>query len=217
MILHTVFISYHRRELTEQTLDSYYETVTVPHTVIVVDNGSDAHTVEWLMEADYDYTVLLLGENRYPGYACNRGFERAPTAATHFQRSDNDFRFLPGWCEHVERRFRRPNLGQLGLRTDEEEMFAATNVGGNMIIRREVWEQGLRYDERPWTSYLPGYSEDTYYSPTLQKMGWQWARAKRPCIESLATGDWRDPYYQKSYGDRRIVPHPLDPTAPGTV
>jgi glycosyltransferase involved in cell wall biosynthesis len=218
MKLHTVFITYNRLELTKQAVRSYLETVSVPYFLVISDNGSTDGTEQWLME-EWDHNpseLLLIPQNRYPGFACNRGWEVADGSATHLHRADNDFKFLPGWCEEVEERFQDPALGQLGLRTDEEEQWAQWNVGGNCIIRRELWDQGLRYDERPWTEYPPGYSEDSIFSPAVEKLGYRWERVKRPCIQSLASGDWSDPYYQESYRARRIEPNPADPTAPGT-
>jgi glycosyltransferase involved in cell wall biosynthesis len=215
MKLHTVFITYNRLELTKRAIGSYLETVSVPYTLLVADNGSSPEMQAWILgEAPGD--CILFNENHYPGYACNRGWEVAPADATFFHRADNDFEFLRGWCEEAARCFQDPALGQLGLRTGEEEMFAGTNVGGNNIIRRELWDKGLRYKEKPWPKYPPGYSEDTYFSPAVKRMGYRWERVKRPCIRSLASGDWSDSYYQKSYGDRRIQPHPADPTLPGT-
>ncbi len=208
MKLHTVIVSYNRQHLTEQAITSYLETVTVPYTLTVVDNGSDRETQEWLMFNGLPHEVLLLGENKYPGYATNRGFELAPAEATHLQRADNDFRFLPGWCEQVQDTF-QPRVGQVGLRTDEEELHCAYNVGGNMIIHRELWNRGLRYDERPWREYPNGISEDSYMGPAVLKLGYRWTRVKKPCIQNLATGDWTDPYYQQSYGDRGIGPKPM--------
>ena len=202
-VLHSVIISYNRRELTEQALTSYLETVTLPYTLVIVDNNSEEETREWI--ARLPCAAILLPENKYPGFACNRGWEKAPDGATLLHRADNDFRFLPGWCDEVVERFKQnPDLGQLGLRTDAEELYAPFNVGGNNVIRRELWDAGLRYQERPWTQYAPGYSEDSYMSPAVLNMGWQWGRVQRPCIESLASGDWNDPYYAASYGDRRI-------------
>lgn len=217
MKLHSVIISYNRLDLTQLAIESYLATVTLPYTLFVVDNGSEQATRDWLFENAVNYSLVPLQENRYPGYACNRGFELAPPDATHLHRADNDFRFLPGWCKEVRARFGSPTLGQLGLRTDAEECFAKWNVGGNMILRRELWDNGLRYDERPWPEYPAGYSEDSFLSPTVVEMGWKWNRVRRPCIESLASGDWRDPYYAASYGDRGIKPNPADPTAPGTT
>jgi glycosyl transferase family 2 len=218
MKLHTVFITYNRLELTKRAIESYLETVSVPYTYYVVDNASSDGTHGWLYQKNHPHCSA--GSNWYPGKACNLGWGMAPQDATFLHRADNDFGFLSGWCEEVEERFQHPKLGQLGLRTDEEEQLhgepAPFNVGGNCIIRRELWDKGLRYDERPWPEYPPGYSEDSFMSPEVERMKYRWERVKRSCIYSLASGDWNDPYYQRSYGDRKIMPDPENPTVPGT-
>lgn len=203
MKLHTVFVTHNRLELTKQAIASYLETVSVPHTLIVVDNASADGTREWLLQ-DYDFGLSLLNENHYPGYACNRGWERAPADADFLHRADNDFAFLPGWCDRVAEVFADETVGQVGLRTDEEEVFNEINVGGNCVIRRTLWNQGLRYDERLWPEFPETFSEDAFFSPEVAKMGFRWTRVKRPCIIPLADTDWNDPYYQRSLGDRRI-------------
>ena len=209
MKIHTTFITYNRLELTKVAVSSYLETVSVPHTLVVVDNCSIDGTRDWLLN-DFDHGIHLLDKNRYPGDACNLGWSRAPEDADFLHRADNDFKFLPGWCEQVEALFKTKKIGQVGLRTDEEEVFARWNVGGNCVIRRSLWDKGLRYDERPWPEYPPGYSEDSFFSPAIEEMGYTWRRVKKPAIESLASGDMNDPYYVKAYGDRGIVPEGLE-------
>lgn len=219
MKIHTVFITHNRLHLTKVAIESYLETVTVPYTVTVIDNGSTDGTLEWLEQKEWPFESFArhcpLGENKYPGFAVNVGWHYAPLNADILHRADNDFSFLPGWCEEVERAFSGRNVGQVGLRTAQEELHCSTNVGGNCVIRRELWDAGLRWDERPWPEFPPGCSEDTFFSPAVRKMGYEWRRVKRPCIVSLASGDWSDPYYQMSYGARGIVPGPDDPMARG--
>jgi hypothetical protein len=169
-----------------------------------VDNGSDDETITWLTRNVPNRNVLYLGENKYPGFATNRGWELMPPQTTLLHRSDNDFAYLPGWVEEVLSRLSDGRYGQVGLRTDEEELRAEWNVGGNNVIRRELWDAGLRYDERPWGQYPPGFTEDTYFSPAVKNLGWEWTRVRKPCIESLASGDWDDPYYEQSYSIRGI-------------
>lgn len=212
MKLHTVMVTYDRLECTKQSLLSYLSTVTVPHTLAVVDNGSTDGTAEWLTdfeEQDSSRHIVLLPENRYPGYASNIGWEFAPYDATHLHRADNDWTFLPGWCDTVQEAFADPQVGQVGLRTDKEECFpngqtVPWNVGGNNIIRRELWDAGLRYDERPWPELPAGHSEDTYLSPAVEAMGYTWRRVSRPCIVGNSVESRHDPYYQRSYRARRI-------------
>jgi len=203
MKLHTCMISYERFEILKRSLASYLETVSVPHTLVIVDNGSSKETTNWLRE-EYHYGLLLLGENKYPGFACNRGWEAAPKDATHFHRADNDFIYREGWCEEVAERFQDPELGQLGLLTDEEECWAPGNVGGNNVIRRELWEKGLRYNETPWPELEAGFSEDSYLSPAVVEMGYKWGRVQKSCIQGISTPDPKDTYYKQTYKDRKI-------------
>jgi len=215
MKLHTVFITHNRLELTKETILSYRATVHCPFTFCVVDNDSSDDTQRWLLNSGFD--IHLLKENRYPGYATNMGWSHAPADATHLHRSDNDMEYLPGWCEQVEHIFQSEKVGQVGLRTDEEDEFAQ-NTGGNCVIRRELFDAGLRYDERPWPQIRAevgdGYSEDSFFSARVKQMGYTWTRVKRPCIRNLASGDWKDPYYVESYGVRGIRPRRDDPTLP---
>jgi hypothetical protein len=68
---------------------------------------------------------------------------------------------------------------------------------------------GLRYDERPWPQISvevgTGHSEDSLLSPAVKRMGYKWARVKKPCIVPLSDVDASDPYYVRSLGDRGIV------------
>jgi glycosyltransferase involved in cell wall biosynthesis len=205
MKIHTVFITYNRLHLTEQAIDTYLNTVSVPFTYVVMDNCSDDGTKEWLNTWDHPYESFT--RNMYPGFACNRGWERAPDDATHLHRADNDFVFRSGWCKEVERCFvENPMLGQLGMRTNEQEDWNGHNVGGNNIIRRELWDAGLRYDERPWPEIKTvGYSEDSFMSPAVARMGWEWGRVEKVCIQPIGEESPDDDYYKKSWADRKIV------------
>jgi hypothetical protein len=222
MKLHTVFITYNRLEITKQALRSYVETVNVPYSYVIVDNGSDRSMRRWLEDwaSSPDCGALFLtdflGENKYPGFAANRGWERVfcHPEATHLHRADNDFRFLPGWCQEAERVFAHiRTLGQLGLRTNAEESIngipVQTNVGGNCILLKELWDRGLRWDERPWPQIRDevgkGWTEDSLMSKSVGKMGYHWGRVSKPCIVPISGfEDPEDPYYKQSWADRGI-------------
>lgn len=203
--LHSVIVSFNRLELFKQCYQSYKDTVSIPHSLVVVDNASDRETMDWIVDHVTEQ-VIILSENKYPGYACNRGWELAPKEATLLHRSDNDFMFLPGWCENILAAFKKPSTGQVGLRTDREELKARSNVGGNNVIRRELWDRGLRYDERPWGEYPPGWTEDSLLSPEVERLGYGWTRVKEPSIQSLSREDPSDEYYQRSWAVRGIKP-----------
>ena len=215
MKLHTVFITHNRLELTKRAIESYLETVTVPYVFLVIDNASTDGTREWLGQQWPAIPSFLLTENRYPGYAANLGWNSPAEDITHLHRADNDHTFLPGWCEAVEYEFQPEKVGLVGLRTSEEELHARSNTGGNCVIRRDLWDQGLRWDERTWPELRDqmgaGITEDSLMAPSVVKMGYTWTRVRRPCIVPISSElpdtdpDW--PYYLKSFRDRGIHQH----------
>lgn len=215
MKLHTVFITYNRFELTKRAVASYLKTVTCPFTFSIVDNASSDGTREWVAQEwtgrgfhDPFHSYALLDENRYPGFAANHGWSIGPGDATHLHRADNDFVFLPGWCDEVERMFQNERLGQLGLRTDEEELNVLTNTGGNCVIARKIWDAGVRWDERPWPQLRDevgaGWTEDSLMSKAIRRAGFKWDRVERPCIQPISEESIDDEYYKRSWADRGI-------------
>lgn len=111
----------------------------------------------------------------------------------------------------MERVFGSEKVGLVGMRTAREELYERHNTGGNCIIRRELWDQGLRWDERTWPQLRdevgPGITEDSFMAPAVVKMGYTWTRVKRPCIQPISPEtpddpDW--PYYRKAWADRGI-------------
>ena len=212
MKLHTVFITHNRLELTKRVVASYLETrpAGLPDfTYMVVDNGSTDGTAEWLI--DLGAPVVWLEENRYPGHATNLGWGEEFVKADFLHRADNDHIFLYGWCEEVERVFQSKKVGQVGLRTAKEENYVRDNTGGNCVIRRELWDAGLRWDERTWPQLRDqigaGITEDSLMSPAVVKMGYTWTRVRKPCIQPISPETPQDPdwpYYAKSWADRGI-------------
>src|SRR6266498_2785806 len=195
MHIHTVIVSYKRRVLTEKTLQGYLDTVSVPHSLIIVDNGSPPDTTEWL--SSLEIPVLFLNENRFPGYATNRGWERMPSETILLHRLDNDTQLLPGWCENTIECFEDPRVGQYGLLApgDSEWLnsknlypsgFAGWPVGGNSIIHRKLYDEGLRYSERPWTA--GGILEDNQMTLDVWKMGYKRVFSNIPVMEYLGGG-----------------------------
>ena len=211
MKIHTCFITYNRLELTKRAIHTYLETVSAPWTAVVVDNNSTDGTFEWLWSDPIfrkgpQLRAVTLPDNFYPGRACNIGWQLAPEDADFLHRADNDFIFLKDWCSEVEERFQDAELGQLGLRTNDEELWNPHNVGGNCIVRRQLWDEGLRWDERKWTQIkAAGYTEDSYFSPAVERMGWKWGRVEKRCIVPISREDPNDPYYIATWADRGII------------
>lgn len=204
----TVLVSQDRPDLLWRTVKTYTQTKDEGCELLIMDNASGRETLV-LLDRIHEMglaRVILRRTNPYPGSATNEGWSHAPPDAAYLHRSDNDIEYLSGWPEVVRRMFwAHPDWGQLSLRTDEEELFQDA-VGGNNVIRRAVWEQGVRYTEEPWRK-VPW--EDGDFNQRVRAEGWQWGRVKQPCIvhigdKMLPHVDLSDPYYDRTYRERGI-------------
>lgn len=95
-----IVINWNKSALTLECLRSIAEhTQSVPHEVIVVDNGSTADEMEILKRgsAEHPVRLILLHHNRFFGEANNIGVEAA--AAEHVLLVNNDVAFTQGYLE----------------------------------------------------------------------------------------------------------------------
>lgn len=192
--VHSVIVSYKRKELTKLTLEGYLNTVSIPYSLIIVDNGSPPEMIDWL--SSLDVPILLLGSNRFPGYATNRGWEKMPSETTLLHRLDNDTLLLPGWCEDAVECFKGPKVGQYGLLAGGDMEWLMANqlypdnhmrgwtCGGNSIIRRTLFDQGIRYSEKPWTA--GGYLEDTQMTVDVWGKGYERVFSTTPVMDYMS-------------------------------
>ncbi len=195
----TVVVSYKRPELLDRTLTSYLATVSLPYRLLVVDNGGSQENLD--VADDHGAEVIRLATNRFPGYATNAGWDRLMSDAPVFlHRSDGDVEYLPEWCDEVVARFHAdPELGQLGLRTREEE-GNHPNVGGNCVVLREVFQK-VRWQDSPWQRATR--TEDYHYSVAVAAAGFKWDRVHEPCIVHLGTGTPKtDSYYAETWHNK---------------
>lgn len=197
----TVIVSRDRLPLLQETIRSYRETIEVEHDLVIVDNASGAETREWLCNCGIP--VLMLPENRYPGYATNRAWRLHDDSHQLLHRSDNDVRYLPGWSQQLINPFLdNRKIGQVGLMTNTQEGIDMPAVGGNMAILREVYEAGVRYSDEPW-DVVPW--EDGMLTHQVMSAGWRWTRVAEQCLVHLGDPpDFNDPYYVESYRIRGL-------------
>lgn len=188
----TCIVVHDRPELTERTIGSYLATTTeTPKLLVAYDSGSNPETA-WALEAwrRAGAFVIRSDENVYPGRGCNEAWTHALNLAddvTLLHRSDNDVEYQPGWWEHVVERFEDdPRLGQLGLLEERFEQ-GCFNVGGNCVLRRELWDGGLRWDETRWGENPAGaaLNEDALMSSAVAAAGYQVGRVSRECVVHL--------------------------------
>lgn len=217
-------ITFNRLEYTKRTLRTLLATIEVPYYLVIVDNNSTDDTptyIDNLIERNKADKVIHNPDNYYPGKACNIGWTeglKEYPQATHLMRLDNDMHFEKGWDAKAEEYFRKiDRLGQLGLDHSGGENHAPDFyngmglikwpgcVGGPNIIRREIFDAGVRYDESRWEGSRSKIQEDSRLSAQIKKDGWLVGHMEDRLSWTFALPEtWGDypNYYRKTFYDR---------------
>lgn len=229
MNLLIVLITYNRLAYTKKTLRALWDTIEVPHYLVVVDNNSDDGTREYLENLVSRFRadkVILNPDNYYPGKATNIGWKeglKEYPEATHLMRLDNDMQLSKGWDMAAQDYFKKiPELGQLGLDHEAiEHPKAALRemningktlnpwpgcVGGPNIIRRKIWDLGIRYKELMWNDGRQSpLQEDSQFSRAIQNLGYLTGHMTEDLARTFANEtNWHEypEYYKKTMTDR---------------
>lgn len=224
MKLLIVLVTYNRLEYTKRTIRTLLATIDTPYYLVVVDNNSTDGTQKWLESAKARYKidkVIENPDNYYPGKATNIGWKvglEVYPQATHLVRLDNDMTFERGWDAYAAEYFDTiDRLGQLGLDYDGGENRTPQFyngmglvefpgcVGGPCIIRRQIFKEGLRYDETPWHEIGTPLQEDSQFSKAIKQEGWLVGHMDKRLSYTFAVPDnWQDypDYYQKTMMER---------------
>lgn len=230
MNLLIVLITYNRLAYTKKTLRALWDTIEVPHYLIVVDNASTDGTVEYLKGQEkngYKIDKIIFNpDNYYPGKATNIGWAeglKVYPEATHLMRLDNDMHLARGWDVAAWDYFKKiPELGQLGLDHEAIEHPKARLremningkvlnpwpgcVGGPNIIRRKIWDLGIRYKELMWNDGRQSpLQEDSQFSRAIQNLGYLTGHMTEDLARTFANeSNWHEykDYYLKTMSDR---------------
>lgn len=229
MKLLIVLITYNRLSYTKRTLRELWDTIEVPYYLVVVDNNSDDGTREYLenlVPRNRADKVILNPDNYYPGKATNIGWEeglKEYPEATHLMRLDNDMHLVKGWDTAAAEYFKKiPELGQLGLDHEAiEHPKAALRVlsingkslnpwpgcvGGPNIVRRKIWDMGVRYKELMWNDGRNSpLQEDSQFSRAIQNKGYLTGHMTEDLARTFANeSNWHEfpDYYKKTMADR---------------
>lgn len=200
-------LSWNRPELIERTIKSYFNTISIPHDLIVLDNNSNKETQSVLkkLEKQYNFKLVLLEENK-GGKAFNLFLDNIEDYDfVHF--SENDLEYLPGWDLEMLLKFTIfPGLGQLSPyspipQTDSGEIWyqkpgeyitkddyalylTPANVGTTSLVRSKLITQGLKWENLSKSKLL--FPADYNFSQAVKNLGWQVA--------------WNDKYLAKNWG-----------------
>ena len=195
IIISTVLLNWNRIECLSRTVNSYLRTVDTDYELIIVDNNSMDRSKDFIRSICADkpnHHAILLDKN-IGGAALNIGADKTIGKYIHF--SENDIEYLPGWRKEMISKFDVfPELGQLSpfapfpqkelgeifgdksqdvqplIKEGRTIYVTSTNCGTTSIIRREIWDKGIR-----WKSYGKGniwFPDDGSFSREIRNMGY---------------------------------------------
>lgn len=222
-LISTIILNWNRSDLLIKTLQSYIDTITVPYEIFIIDNASCDNSKEVIMKfcADNPYIKSIFLNKNIGGEAINIGLKKSIGRYLHI--SENDIEYLPGWVEEVLEAFESfPDLGQLSLFgpvPDDNEIWtvkpcvlkhskgkiiykALENVGTTSVIRREIWEKGIRISSiNSKGNFL--FPSDIKLSEDIKKLGYIVAWAKYNLVKNLGHSEYefkhRTHYYIENY------------------
>ena len=228
MRIATAIITFNRLDYTKRTVASYLKTCEPGNALVIVDNASTDGTREWLEDGGAEDALVVFNRgNLFPGAATNIGWAHLLEQgydAELLQRSDNDVEYLPGWQDEVERAFEAiPQLGQLGILNMHED-FPETgqplrehtengvtvnrswrSIGGNCVIRRELWDAGVRWHPGAWNP--GGFDEDKRMSIAVCDHGYWFGNVIATIANNISHGRYSDfpAYYDRTAELRGLV------------
>lgn len=232
MNLLIVLVTYNRLAYTKRTLRELRQTIQVPYYLVIADNNSSDGTREYLKSLyrrNIVDKIILNPDNYYPGKATNIGWEEGLKdypEATHLMRLDNDMHLEHGWDLTASDYFRKiPELGQLGLdheaiehpkaKLRELEINGMTLnpwpgcVGGPNILRRSIYDMGVRYLELMWNDGRNSpLQEDSQLSKAVQAKGYLTGHMTEDLARTFANEtNWHEfpEYYEKTMADRGYI------------
>jgi glycosyltransferase involved in cell wall biosynthesis len=150
-----IMLSYGKHSQTLKAIQGLKNTVSVPHEIILYDNGSTAETVEFLktnIEGRFDGVRVFYGE-RNLGPAKGRRVALGHATGEWFIIFDNDEIPEPGWLEELLLRAEaNENVGAVCCRVafpDEKLQFSGGKVTdlGDGIIDLGLYDRGFHYDD----------------------------------------------------------------------
>ena len=148
--LSIVVVTFNRKNFVKACLESLLKTTSKPYDLIVVDNGSQDGTLEYLRSLGNKIYLVELGQNCGKGKAANIGFSLATGEWLCY--FDSDIVVPPGWFETIKESYKKiPQVGWLSLPyettgfkeedVDFQPAFEEVISGGMVFMRRSLLEE----------------------------------------------------------------------------
>lgn len=134
-MLSLMMVTFNRLDLTKQTLDNLFKTTTGDYNLIIIDNGSEDGTREYLSKLscplNVKLTTHLFDKNRGIARGRNKGLQLADSLNTEWYATiDNDILCPHGWNEDCINILKNnKNFGMMGVNMEDSSYPLVTKGG----------------------------------------------------------------------------------------
>lgn len=140
MLVSVMMVTYNRLELTKETLDCLFANTKIPFELIIVDNGSNDGTVEYLsakcLENPYLLNIQIQTNPTNQGIAVGRNQALLLAKGDWLATLDNDVWVPENWLEDcIEILTKNPNYGMVGVNM-ETASYPLVTVNGVEFQRK---------------------------------------------------------------------------------
>lgn len=197
-------LSFNRAGVMSRSLDTLFANTRYPYELIVLDDGSNDFTQEFLFKVVRRHaasTVLFnTDRNLGIGIAVNRGFQIA--RGDYLFKLDADLMYEKGWLtESVRLLEQHEKIGCLGLfkywhppRVFSEDIVTTFPdyyevvdfVGSAIGMRREIYQQF-----GPWFETSHTFSEDMHFKRAVQAAGFHLALPTNDLAVNVGFGEFK--------------------------
>ncbi|AZR74446.1 hypothetical protein BBF96_14250 [Anoxybacter fermentans] len=165
-LLDIVIVNYNSGQEIRKCLASLRQYTCHPYQVIVVDNGSEDESLEYLKNEE-NITLIVNQQNIGFAKACNQGI--LVGKGKYILLLHSDIRVTDEWLEPLLAEIEKPDVGMVVPRLvkegDEEQPY---QKGGCIIIKRELLNRLGLFDEEFFLYY-----EDLDYSLRVREKGYR--------------------------------------------
>jgi len=142
-IISTFLLSYNRKHLLKNTIESYLKTISVPFELIIIDNASTDGSKEYIEEVCKNCSqafAIFLTKN-LGGESLNLG--RHVAHGDYFHITENDIEYWDGWDKALLKKFDVfPKLGQLSLFSPKPDKEKG-EIGDEVPFAETISKEGM--------------------------------------------------------------------------
>ncbi|MFA5758934.1 MAG: glycosyltransferase [Clostridia bacterium] len=126
-----MMVTYNRLDLTKKTIIGLKQSVKIPYKLVIVDNGSNDGTIEYLNTLSGDIELILLPKNHGIAVGRNIALRTADGFGTEWYCTiDNDVEMPVGWLEEgISILKANPSYGAIGVNFENTTYPLVTKNG----------------------------------------------------------------------------------------